>query len=93
MEDCKVDFENCPTERSRCQSNILTKTGKLKGGIEYAMDYLSKKHKCKLIQELGQKQMILNIHHAYLQHYEHKYEQSATNPIQCLSLIKKRMLS
>lgn len=55
MEDCKVDFENCPTERSRCQSTILTKIGRLKGGIGYAMDYLSKKHKCKLIQELGKK--------------------------------------
>lgn len=89
LEDCKVDFENCQTERSCCQSNILTKTGRLKGGIEYAMDYLSKKHKCKLIQELGKKQMIMKIHLAYLQHYEHIYEQSATNPVQCVSLIKK----
>lgn len=89
LEDCKVDFENCPTERSRCQSNIFTKAGRLKGCIGYAMDYLSEKHKCKLIQELGKKQMIMKIHLAYLQHYEHIYEQSATNPIQCLSLIKK----
>lgn len=89
LEDCKVDFENFPIERSRCQSNIFTKAGRLKGCIGYAMDYLSKKHKCKLIQELGKKQMIMKIHLAYLQHYEHIYEQSATNPVQCVSLIKK----
>lgn len=89
LEDCKVDFENCPTERSRCQSNILTKAGRLNCCIGYAMGYLSKKHKCKFINELGKKQMIMKRHLAYLQHYEHIYEQSAKNPVQCLSLMKK----
>lgn len=89
MEDCKVDSENCPTERSRCQSNILTKAGRLNCCIGYAMGYLSKKHKCKFINELGKKQMIMKRHLAYLQHYEHIYEQSAKNPVQCLSLMKK----
>lgn len=89
LEDCKVDFESCPTERSRCQSNILTKAGRLNCCIGYAMGYLSKKHKCKFINELGKKQMIMKRHLAYLQHYEHIYEQSAKNPVQCLSLMKK----
>lgn len=31
----------------------------------------------------------MKIHLAYLQHYERRYEQSPTNPVQCLILLKK----
>lgn len=52
LEDCKVNFKKFQTERSRCQSDILKKAGRLKGCIGYAIDYLSKKHKCKFIHRL-----------------------------------------
>lgn len=69
----RLILKTIQTEKSRCQSNILTKAGRLNCCIGYAIGFLSKKRKCKLFHELLRKQMKMKRHLAYLQHYEHIY--------------------
>lgn len=52
LEETKGNFENRRIEMPRCQSNISTKARRLNCCIDYALGYLSKKHKCELIQKV-----------------------------------------